>query len=178
MLIGIAILIGIVFLRPLYASYIENDITLTSLTHEDTKLQKEYLSLKAIRDNINTAFTPEKQARIAKLAKPYNTSDIIEIIMINNFTKESASQWASINISSVSVWEWKKLPNGLSLWTVNIALQWKTVADIIAYITALTQDSAYAFTLDNISLPIDTAPETTTSGGYALNISLWVYYYE
>ena len=51
--------------------------------------------------------------------------------------------------------------------------------DIISYITYLTTSTDYAFTIDSISLPIDTAPENNeTIGGYALTLNLGIYYYE
>jgi hypothetical protein len=64
---------------------------------ETSKLQAEYDSLKAIKDNINTAVSPEKLERIQKLAKKYDNSEIISSIMLNDYTKET------IVISSISV---------------------------------------------------------------------------
>jgi hypothetical protein len=139
---------------------------------ETSKLQAEYDSLKAIKDNINTAVSPEKLERIQKLAKKYDNSEIISSIMLNDYTKET------IVISSISVWKWKKLPNGLSLWSVSLTLQGKTIDDIIDFITYITKATPYIFTLDQISLPIDTKPDENVAGSYTLGISLWVYYYE
>ncbi len=176
--LGIALLLGIFFLKPSYATYIENTSIVSSLEKEQTKLTAEYESLKAVKDNIGSVLSLDKLERIQKLAKKYDNSDIMSSVMLNNFTKDSLSESALIIISSISVNKWKKLPNGLSLGNVAITLQWKTIADIIKYITYLTQSTDYIFTLDSISLPIDTAPEETMIGSYGLSISLWVYYYE
>ncbi len=82
----------------------------------------------------------------------------MQTVMLNDFTKSSIGNPAHINISSISVDKGRKLPNGLSLGSVNIAIQATSVDDIVSYITYLTTASDFAFTLDNISLPIDTNP--------------------
>jgi hypothetical protein len=79
--------------------------------------------------------------------------------MLNDYTKNTLESGARITISSLTVSEGAKLPNGLSLANASISLQGKTVDEIINYITYLTTESAYAFTIEDISLPIDTAPE-------------------
>ncbi len=176
--LGIALLCAIVFLKPTYATYIENKSVLSSLEKEQERLTTEYESLKAIKENVGSLLSPEKLERIQKLAKKYDTSDIMSTVLLNNFTKDSANESALISISSISVGKWKKLPNGLSLGNVSISFQGKTIADIITFITYLAQKTDYVFTLDSISLPIDTAPESVMAGSYGLSISLWVYYYE
>lgn len=55
------------------------------------------------------------KAKIEKYNHSFNTSDIMEEVMINNFTKSTALTPASITIGSISVDKGKKLPNGLSL---------------------------------------------------------------
>lgn len=176
--LGIALLCGIMILKPSYATYIENKSVISSLEKEQAKLTQEYESLKAIKDNIGSVLSPEKLERIQKLAKKYDTSDIMSTVLLNNFTKDSANESALISISSISVSKWKKLPNGLSLGNVAISFQGKTIADIITFITYLAQSTDYVFTLDSISLPIDTAPESVMAGSYGMSIGLWVYYYE
>lgn len=176
--LGIALLCGIFFLKPWYAAYIENKAIISGIEKEQEKLTAEYASLKAIKDNIWSVLSPEKLERIQKLAKKYDNSDIMSNVMLNDFTKETENNSALISISSISVNKWKKLPNGLSLGNVSISLQGKTIADIIKYITYLTQNTEYVFTLDSIALPIDTAPDEVLAWSYSLGISLWVYYYE
>jgi hypothetical protein len=171
-LFGVALLIGIFGLRPAYATYIEQNVMKQSLEKSYTNLETEYNTLKAIKENMSSTLSPEKQARITKLAKPFNTSDIMSTVMLSNYTKSSGGLPAEITLSNVSVTPGKKLPNGLSLGSVSMSMQATSIANIIAYITSLTQESPYIFTLDSISLPIDTAPEDVANGGYALSISL------
>ncbi len=176
--LGIALLFGIVFLKPTYASYVEKQAVIASLDREHVKLNVEYDNLKAIKDNIGSLLSPEKLARIEKLSKKFDTSDIMSTVLLNNYTKDSENESALISIASISVNQWKKLPNGLSLGTVSLSFQGKTIPDIINFITYLAQETDYIFTLDAISLPIDTAPDQTLAGSYGMSITLWVYYYE
>lgn len=175
---GVTLLIAVLALRPVYMTYVEKNVRIQALEKDYTKLETELNLLKNIKENMSGALSPEKQARIAKLQKPFSTSDIMSIIMLSSYTKNTTTEPAAITLSNVSVNPGKKLPNGLSLASVGISLQGKSIANIINYITSLTQDSPYIFTLDSISLPIDTAPEDIVTGGYALSISLGVYYYE
>lgn len=176
--LGIALLFGIVFLKPTYASYVEKQAVIASLDRDHVKLNVEYDNLKAIKDNIGSLLSPEKLARIEKLSKKFDTSDIMSTVLLNNYTKDSENESALISIASISVNQWKKLPNGLSLGTVSLSFQGKTIPDIINFITYLAQETDYIFTLDAISLPIDTAPDQTLAGSYGMSITLWVYYYE
>lgn len=176
--LGIALLFGIVFLKPTYASYVEKQAVIASLDRDHVKLNVEYDNLKAIKDNIGSLLSPEKLARIEKLSKKFDTSDIMSTVLLNNYTKDSENESALISIGAISVNQWKKLPNGLSLGAVSISFQGKTIPDIINFITYLAQETDYIFTLDAISLPIDTAPDQTLAGSYGMSITLWVYYYE
>ncbi len=52
--------------------------------------------------------------------------------------------------------------------------------DVIDFITYLTTSSPYAFTIDSISLPLDTDPDIAYFNGskFSLSLSLGMYYYE
>lgn len=52
--------------------------------------------------------------------------------------------------------------------------------EVIDYITYLTTASKYAFTIDSISLPLDTDPNSQSVNGsrFGLSLSLGMYYYE
>ncbi len=52
--------------------------------------------------------------------------------------------------------------------------------DVINYITYLTTNSRYAFSIDSISLPLDTDPSKgyANAGKFSLGLSLSMYYYE
>ncbi len=178
-LIGIAIFFGIFILKPLYQNYIEKETILFALERDFTQKEKEYNDIVKIKEKWNSGSTSDISLRVKKLGRKFNTSDIMQTVMLNDFTKSAIANPAHINISTISVDKGSKLPNGLSLWNVNIAIQGTSIEDIVSYITYLTTASDFVFTLDNISLPIDTAPgENEIAWGYGLSLSLGVYYYE
>lgn len=178
-LIGIAIFLWVLFLKPLYETTIEKETTLSTLEKKFTQKEKDYNDILLIKEKWNSGTLNDISARVKKLGRKFNTSDIMQTVMLNDFTKSSIGNPAHINISSISVDKGRKLPNGLSLGSVNIAIQATSVDDIVSYITYLTTASDFAFTLDNISLPIDTNPgEGDVILWYGLTLSLGVYHYE
>lgn len=62
--------------------------------------------------------------------------------------------------------------------TVSLSLSADTPDQIVDYLTYLTTESAFAFTIDNISLPLDTGNIAASTTGISLSITLGVYYYE
>jgi hypothetical protein len=63
---------------------------------------------------------------------------------------------------------------------VSVGVSGSDMYSVIDYITYLTTTSPYAFTIDSISLPIDTdvTQALTNNGQYSLSLSLGLYYYE
>jgi hypothetical protein len=174
-ILGIAILLAILITRPIYMSYIEKKATTLKLENDYKNLSSEYESLLAIKNNTRADTI---SAQVEKISKKIDRADLMSTIMLNDYTKESLESGTRITISSMSLSDPAKLPNGLSLSTASISLQGRTVDEIIRYITYLTTESPYAFTLEDISLPIDTAPDDAIPGGYSMNLSLGVYSYE
>ncbi len=107
----------------------------------------------------------------------FNTSDIMEAVMINKFTKESSLTPPSISIGAISIDNGKKLPSGLSLATISLTLSADAADQIVEYLTYLTTESQLAFTIDSISLPLDTRGTDLNSTRLALSMTLGVYYY-
>ncbi len=178
-LIGMTIIIGVLVLKPLYSEYIEKTTLLSSLENDTSKKQKDYVALLAIKERGNSGSTDDLSLRVKKIWKKWNTSDIMQVVMLNDYTNGGIGNPARISISSISTSEWSRLPSGLSLGNVNIAIQATSIEDIVEYVTYLTTGSEFIFTLDDISLPIDTAPEEgTVATGYGLSLSLGVYHYE
>lgn len=177
--LGIALLVAVIGAKPLYTEYIDKSSTLALMLKESEKVQAEYDALITIKNKSLSGNTDDLSLRVKKLGKKWNTSDIMEIVMLSDYTRPTVGQWARIKISSIVVDEWTKLPNGLSLGKVNVAISASNLEDIIDYITFLTTSTSYAFTLDKISLPIDTAPEeNTVVSTYSLGLDLGVYHYE
>ena len=158
----------------------EKSTTFTSVeTNRESKVKMRDELLK-IQAEFASGATSDIAKKVEKINKKFEASDIMETIMLNDFTKTGVGTDAKIAIGSISVDKWAKLPSGLSLGHVSFNVSGTDMYDVIDYITYLTTNSSYAFTLDDIILPIDTAPsESLTNGGkFSLALSLGIYYYE
>lgn len=175
-----SIIIAVMVLRPLYLDYIEKS-TLSRDTAKtlETKIS-ERDALEKIQAQFNSGATSDIMKRVEQLNKKFVVSDIMEAVMINDYTKTTLSSWARISIGNISVNKWTKLPNGLSLGQVSVGVSGSDMYSVIDFITYLTTTSPYAFTIDSISLPIDTdvTQALTNNGQYSLSLSLGLYYYE
>lgn len=177
--LGLAIILAVVVLRPLYLNSIDHSATLATKKQELNSKETAYNSLLAIKNKTNSGSTDEIKATVKKLGKKFDTSSVMEIVMLNDFTRSTIGQVAPISISSIAVNKGTKLPSGLSLWTTTVSISAKSIDDIIRYITYLTTQTDYVFTIDSISLPIDTSPDdTVATWGYSMGLTLGIYYYE
>ena len=118
------------------------------------------------------------KAQVDRYKNKFNTSDIMETVMVNRYTKETTLTPASIRVGAISIDPGRKLPSGLSLGTIGLSVSADTPDQIVDYLTYLTTESRLAFTIDSISLPLDTANVAPTTTGFSLSITLGVYYYE
>lgn len=173
--LGIAIFVGILFTRPLYLTYIDAKANNMKLEWNLESLSKEYDSLMAIKNNTDTS---ANSVLTKKILEKFNRADIISAVMFNDFTKKGFGNNAPISIASISVSDPSRLPNGISQSNVSVSIQGKTIDEIVDYITYLTTETNYAFTLENISLPIDTSPEWNLPDGYSMSLSFGIYTYE
>lgn len=179
-LLAVTILFLIFVTKSIYLQYMEKSTTLTAAT---TSLEAKKVirdSLLKIQAQFASGATTDIAKKVERLDKKFEVSDIMETVMLNDFTKTGLATDSKIAIGTISVDKGTKLPNGLSLGHVNFDVSGKDMYDVIDYITYLTTNSSYVFTLDNISLPLDTAPtEALTNGGkFSLSLSLGIYYYE
>lgn len=177
-LIGISCLVGILFLRPVYATYIEKTTLITEAEKELSMKQAEYEKLMSL-------FSKEKDSalmkKVDKIDHKMVTTDIMREVLFNDYTKsKSAYDTPRIKIGPVSVDKGSKLPNGLSLGTVSLSIDGKSMNDVIDFLTFLTMESRHIYLLEGISLPIDTEPDalTPTQNGYGMGVSLGVYYFD
>lgn len=177
-MIGLSILLIILVLYPIYTDYMDKTIEVNSL--EKTKSEKQVTidKIKAMQAQFASSGSSDLKDTVKKYSRPFNTSDVMEAVAINSFTKSSTLTPASIRIGNISVDKGKKLPNGLSLWNVSVSITGDTPDQIVEYITYLTTGSPFAFTIDSISLPIDTADLAQDATTTTLSLSLWFYYYE
>jgi hypothetical protein len=162
--LGFTILFVILVSRPVLAEYTARDSEIQSL---ETELSKKKIELNALsnlqQELINTASGSALKKRVDRYGKKFNEADIMETVMIlPEQTRPNPNGTYNLMVKSFSVSKGSKLPSGLSLANVSVAIQAKDITTIIDYITFLTQDAPMAFTIDSISLPLDTNPDGAT----------------
>jgi hypothetical protein len=157
--LGIAILFAILVTRPLYINYIESSARETKMTSQYDALSGEYEKLLSISNSASGGLSEIEKKKIEKIGRKYDRSTVMETILLSQYTRDTPEAPAPISISSLTLSDPTKLPNGLLLTRASISLKGNTVDAIIDYITYLTTETPYAFTIEDISLPIDTAPE-------------------
>lgn len=177
-IVGLSLLIIIFGLYPLYVSYTDTSIQISALEKTKAEKMSKIDAIKKMQATFAGSGSSDIKARVKKYQHPYNTSDIISAVMINKYTESSPLTPAAIDISSINVDTGRKLPSGLSLATVALALSADTPDQIVDYLTYLTTESTHAFTIDSISLPLDTASIAPSTTGVSLALSLGVYYFE
>ncbi len=177
-IVGFVILLSVFIFYPLYTEYIDTSITIKNLENTKSEKWQKVNEIKKIQALFAGSGSSEMKEKIEKYNHSFNTSDIMESIMINNFTKNTTLTPASISIGSISVDKGKKLPNGLSLANVSISITADTPDLMVDFLTYLVTKSRFAFTFDSISLPLDTSILPQDANKLSLSISLWAYYYE
>jgi hypothetical protein len=177
-IIGLSLLIISLGLYPLYVSYVDTSVQIATI--EKTKSEKTTKSeaIKKMQALFAGSGSSDIKAKVEKYKNKFDTSSIMSTVMLNKYTASSTLTPPAINISSINIDPGKKLPSGLSLGTVSLSLSADTPDQIVDYLTYLTTESSLAFTIDSISLPLDTANVAPTTTGVSLSITLGVYYYE
>lgn len=183
MLVGATLLIVIFFSRSVLSTYTAQGSELQTLQEKSTKLDTGLSTLAAIQEEFKgDANTPLKE-KAQKYGQAFDEASILEALMITPpQVRPSHIGLYNLSIGSVSIDKGSVLPNGLSLATISVAVQARNLPTLLEYLTHLTQESRYAFTINDFSIPFDTNPEPTarTVGGsvYSLNLSLGMYYYD
>ncbi len=179
-LFGVALLIGVLFFKPLYTGYMDNLTEANTLTKNVQEAEQKIAALQKMQEGFRTGTgQTDLINKVKKIDKKWSEADLFSAVALNRFTQNTGVIPAQIALGTISVDKGKKLSNGLSLWTVNFVVSATSVDAIIDYITYLTTESDFIFTIDSISLPIDTAPtDSNQNGGVTLSLALGVYYFE
>ncbi len=178
MIIGMSLFLIILVLYPLYINHVDTSIEISVLEKTKTEKQKKIDEIIAIQRLFTASGSSEIKSKVLKYNHAFDTSNIMEVVMLNKFTKDSLLSPAQVKIGAIAIDKGKKLPSGLSLANVSVMVSADTPDQIVSYITYLTTESPYAFTIDSITLPLDTATLPQDNKGLSLSLSLGVYYYE
>ena len=180
MITGLAILVAVLVARPAFTAYSEAQMELlateTTLSEEQSKLSKlEAESAKLADEN------SELSKNVAKIAREFTPSEIFEVLLLDNkFTVASAvsgQTTPSVSVTDVVAQAGNKEPSGIYRGTVNLKVSAKNPEMIAAYLDFLTSHPKFAFTLNDISLPINTQNPQTAATETTVDVTLGLYYY-
>ncbi|GAB0174530.1 MAG: hypothetical protein HHAS10_04090 [Candidatus Altimarinota bacterium] len=174
-ILGIFIFVGILFTRPLYVEYVNSKANIMKLESNLDALNNEYESLLTVKNSTDNG---SGDLLTKKILEKFDRAGIISVVMFNEFTKEDFGDNPKISIGGISLTDPSRLPNGLSQSTISIAIQGRTIDEIVDYISYITTQTQYAFTLGDISLPIDTDPEGNLPDGYSMSLTFGIYTFE
>jgi hypothetical protein len=178
-LLGITLLLGIIILRPAYFSYLDASIRYKNQLNIKDQKQKQLNVLNTFRESfLASGSTNDIQQKIKKIDQKWDSANIMSAIVMNDFTRWTSVLAPHIAVGAISVNKWSKLVNGLSLGSVSFTVSALTIEDLIKFITYLSKESPFVFTIDGISLPLDTSLSNDTSTQISLSLTLWVYYFE
>ncbi len=158
--------------------YLDTRSRESRLEAEYAQSESEYQKLVALQATFaSQSGATELSKKVEKIHQKWSDASIMSAVMLNEYTKGSDYINPKVVISNISLDPGKKLPSGLSLGTVNITLSADSIDRMVEYLTYLTTNSPYIFTLDTIDLPIS-APSQRETGTIGISVALGVYYYE
>lgn len=180
MIVALAILFFIFLARPSFSAYNEAKMQLmtaeTTLAEKQSTLEKLEKNAQLIADS-----NSDLAKKVQKIAQPFNTSDIIETVLINphtTFTAASTALKPLVNVTNVAIDKGTKQPNGLNYGTVNMTVTSSSVTNIATFLDYLTGQTKYAFYLNDITLPVTTGmPISHDIEEYSVSVALGLYYY-
>jgi hypothetical protein len=177
-LVGVSLLLMIFALYPLYTSYRDQAVQIAHQTDILAQKETEFKKISDMQALFAGSGSSDLKVKVKKYNHPLSTPDILQTVMVNTYTESNTLNAALVEIGGISVSPAKKIPNGLSLSTVTFSATASTVDVITEYIDYLTQKSGLAFSLDSITLPLDTAAAPQDATPVTLSITLSVYGYE
>lgn len=174
---GLAILAAILIAKPAFSAYSNAQTELATVKATQEKTLAKEKKLQDVYKNAGTGSTLATQ--IQKINKDFVESEIMQAILLNTFTVASSvsTNAAPIVVNQVTLDKGNKLPNGIYYGKATLNLVGQSTDSIVDYLTYLTTVTPFAFTLSDITLPIDTAP-TDTSKEVTTPVTLGIYYYK
>lgn len=173
---GLAILLAIFLARPAFGAYSDAQTDLASAQKTLETTQAELAKFQSQQAKI--ASGSELSAQINKINKPFSELGIMQAIFLNNFTRpNSLSNSSPVVVTNVSLDAGSELPNGIYFAKANVTIAAGNIQSVVDYLTHLTTNSPYAFTLNDINLPIDTLMQGQNQETITVPVTLGIYYY-
>lgn len=177
-ILGLTIFVAIFATRPAFSSYNDAKMLLSATETEISMVQSE---LNTLRANATKIADPDSELskKVAKVARDFNPSEIIEAIMINRFTTKNAlsAQNFSVVVKDIKIDKGVKEPSGLYRGTVNMTISAANVPAIASFLDYLTGLENFAFSLNDISLPLEIPANAPGTNELSVSVKLGLYYY-
>ena len=161
MITGLAILVAVLVARPAFTAYSEAQMELlateTTLSEEQSKLSK----LEA-----ESAKLADENSELSKNVAKFTVASAV-----------SGQTTPSVSVTDVVAQAGNKEPSGIYRGTVSLKVSAKSPELIAAYLDFLTSHPKFAFTLNDISLPINTQNPQTAATETTVDVTLGLYYY-
>jgi hypothetical protein len=97
-IIGVVLLLVSLVAYPQYSRYLDKSSTLSVLEKTKEEKQKQINIIKDMQTLFAGSGSSEFKTKVNKFNHPFNTSDIMEVVMLNKYTKSTALTPAAINI--------------------------------------------------------------------------------
>lgn len=87
MLIGIALILGIFIMKPLYTDYLNREVKIATIEREKADKKKVLDGLIAMQKTFAASGVTDISAKVAKLNQKFDTSNIMSAVMLNDYTR-------------------------------------------------------------------------------------------
>ena len=86
-IIGISILLIVMVMYPMYITYTDTSVVISSLEKSKIEKQKKIDAITAMQRIFTESGSSDIKSKVQKYNHSYNTSDIMEAVMVNKYTK-------------------------------------------------------------------------------------------
>lgn len=86
-LLGLAILIILMGIKPLYTEYLDNQTALHTAQNLEASREKTLATLEAFQKSFSSGSTTELTEKVKKVSSPWDEASIMSAVMLNDYTK-------------------------------------------------------------------------------------------
>lgn len=176
-ILALAILLTFLWIFPSFTSYSDNSTSLDNIEKNYSNKKNEFEKLKEIELEVQNE-SWKNASFIKKVSREFESASILSALMLNNYTqpKLGVQSNAPVTITNIALDRGSKLPSGIYQWKITMTINSNNIDNIVDYLTHVTTNTNFAFTLGDITLPIDTLDINETEK-ISLPITLGLYYY-
>lgn len=102
-IIGLSLFAITFLLYPLYVEYVDTNTQVVALEKSKAEKQKKIDEIVAMQQLFSGTGMSEIKSKVQKYNHPFDTSNLMEAVMVNKFTKASALSPAQISVGDITV---------------------------------------------------------------------------